>query len=56
MRAAMALLLTLPLVGCEPQSVMEKAGETLEDASDEITDTIGDATDNVEENIEEAVN
>jgi hypothetical protein len=54
MRTAMALVLTLPLIACEPKSVMERSGETLDDAGDEITDTIEDAREDVEENIEAA--
>jgi hypothetical protein len=51
----MALLLTLPLMACEPESVMERAGETLDDAGDAITDTIEDARDDTEEFVDEAV-
>lgn len=54
MRTAMALLLMLPLIACEPDSIMERSGETLDDASDDITDAIDDARENVEEDIEEA--
>lgn len=54
MRTAMALLLTLPLLACEQESLMERSGETLDDASGEITDTIEDTRGDVEEDIEEA--
>jgi hypothetical protein len=56
MRTALVLLLTLPLFACEPKSMMEQSGETLDDASDGIADTIEDIREDVEENIEEATN
>ena len=49
----MALLLTLPLVACEPDSVMERSAQTLDDAADEIAVTIEDAREEVEEGIED---
>jgi len=52
MKIFMGLLLTLTLFACEKQSLMERAGETLDDAGDEIADAIDDAR----EDVEEAVN
>jgi len=52
MKIFMGLLLTLALFACEKQSLMERAGETLDDAGDEIADAIDDAR----EDVEEAVN
>jgi hypothetical protein len=54
MKTAMALLLTLPLLACESESLMERSGETLDDATDEITDTIEEAREEVEEAVEQA--
>ena len=54
MRTVMALILTLPLLACESESLMEGSGETLDDATDEITDTIEDTREEVEEYVEQA--
>lgn len=54
MRIAMALLLTLPLLACESESLMEGSSETLDAAADEITDTVEDAREDIEEDIEQA--
>lgn len=55
-------LLALPLAGCaEEKGPMEKAGEKVDDAIDEVTDTaedigdeIGDAVEDVGEEVEDA--
>lgn len=54
MRTVMALLLTLPLLACESESLMERSSESLDDATDETTDTIEDTREEVEEDIERA--
>jgi PhoPQ-activated pathogenicity-related protein len=53
MRTVMALVLTLPLLACESESLMERSGETLDDATDEVTDTIEDTREEVEDGIEQ---
>jgi hypothetical protein len=52
MRIAMALLLALPLLACEPESVMQQSNEAPDDVRDEITDTIEDARQDADANIE----
>ena len=52
MRTLIALLLTLPLFGCEPESVMERNGETPADAVENTADTIEDAKEDDGEEIE----
>lgn len=52
MRILIALLLMLPLFACEENGVLENAGETLDDAGDEIVDTIDDARDDIEDALE----
>ena len=44
-RAAMALLLTFPIIGCEPESIMDRSADTAHDPGDEIANTIEDARD-----------
>ena len=43
----MALLLALPLAACEPERVMERTGEALDDVDSDITDTVEDAKEEV---------
>jgi hypothetical protein len=52
MRISMALLLALPLIACEPESVMQRSNEALDDVRDDITDTIEHVRQDAEANIE----
>ena len=44
------------LIACEPDDIMERSGETLGGAGNDITDAIDDARENVEEDIKDATN
>lgn len=52
MRTAMALFLTLPLLACAPESLMEQSSETLDDASDDIANMIDDTREELEQSID----
>ena len=55
MRTSIALLLTLPLFACEPESVMERSGEIPADAVENTADTIEDAREDDGEEIGQVV-
>ena len=54
MRTSIALLLALPLFACEPESVMERSGDTPNDAGEATANTLEDAREDDGEEVEEA--
>jgi len=49
MKILTGLLLSLSLLACEKQSVMEQAGEAIDDAGEEVADAVDDAREEVDE-------
>jgi len=48
----LALLLTLPLIACEPDSIMDRSAAAPEDAGDQITNQLEDSSEETEETTE----